>query len=135
MNFKLMLQIVTIAAAVLSWSCSSDCDKKLARVANSNGTRSAQLEVSTCGGATVGYVTYLTLTRSPSNILGDNGNVWATRGWVDAKLKWTTSTRLEVSYPSSALKADDVILKTSRWFDVDIIYIPQTSGEHPPTQP
>jgi hypothetical protein len=121
-----LTQVKYVSLFFLSYlvtGCSlSNCDKQLARAVSSNGKRTAVLEVSDgCGGATVGYVTDLTLTRQPRSIFGEDGTIWTSRGWDDADLRWITPTRLEVSF-RHAVEDRRIALRTTRWYDVDIVY-------------
>jgi hypothetical protein len=128
MRIDPILHVSVVVFACVFASCgSSNCVKQFPPISNQNRTRSANLEISACGGATVGYVTDLKITRSPSNFFGDDGNVWTVKDSVDADLRWITPTQLEVSYRAASFKEEDVIRRTTRWFDVDIVYRPKTS--------
>lgn len=114
-----------LMSAVTLIGCSNpDCTKQLVSVANNQGTRTAVLEVSVCGGATVGYTTDLKIVRMPKPVFGAVDYAWTVKGWVDADLRWVTPTQLEVRYPAS-LQSDDVVHKAPQSFDVNIVYIPQ----------
>lgn len=125
MTFRLAWVIL---AVTLVGCGDSDCSKQMRSLSNEGRTRTAELEVSgLCGGATVGYTTHLKLTRHPGNAYGDNGYVWSSRGSIDARIEWAGPTTLKVFYPQT-LREEDIFLKTTKWYDVEISYI-SASGQ------
>lgn len=135
MRFRCMLIVSAIVAFTSVTNCgSSDCVKQLPAAVNQNGTSSAVLMVSACGGATVRHITDLKLTRLPASIFDGPGIVWTVTSWVDADLKWITPTQLEVSYPPESFKDEDIIIRTTRWHDIEIVYRPKTLDRTSPSQ-
>jgi hypothetical protein len=127
-NFCRNSMLVILMAVLAVAGCSNeDCTRQLASVTNSEGTLTALLEVSICGGATVGYTTDLKIMRIPKPFLRAERYVWTVKGSVEADLKWLGPKQLEVQYPPS-LKDDDVVQKITRWFDVEIVYRPRSSS-------
>lgn len=118
----LVIGMVMIGLTLAGCS-NAGCTKQVVSLTNSQGTRTAVLEVSGCGGATVGYATDLKIVTIPKPMFGGIDYVWTARGWVDAELKWITPTRLEVYYPASL--GDDVVHKVVRSSGVDISYVAQ----------
>jgi hypothetical protein len=115
--------LLAMGMVLLALSGCSTCDRVLKRVESADKQHVAEPSVSgLCGGATVGYSTHLTLTRSQPNLFGDNGSIWATRGWADAQLKWLSPNHLDMTVPAG-IKGEDAYLQTIRWYDITISYV------------
>jgi hypothetical protein len=108
-------------ALILAGCSDGDCKKRLAEVANQGNTYTAVLEVDGCGGATVGYITDLKLSRVSGSRIEETKYIWSTKGWVNADLKWVKSDRLEVHYPAS-VEDQDVVLQLPYWSGLEIVY-------------
>ena len=135
MKLNAISQVIAVIFASMCMGCGSpDCIRRFPTIVNQNGTRSANLEISACGGATVGYVTDLKLTRLPRSLFGDSGNVWTVKTSVDADLTWITPTRLEVGYRAASFKEEKVIRRMTRWYDVDITYRLKAADRDFPSQ-
>jgi hypothetical protein len=116
------LRIVSLALVCILAACSSaDCIRQVARVTNPGGNTAATLEVSECGGATVGYVTDLKLSRTSPGRSEETKYVWTVKGKVSADLRWTAPNQLEVSYHTE-LPQDHTVLQLHDWFDTKITY-------------
>ena len=116
--------ILILALFALSAGCSSThCIKQVAHTSNSSGSISATLELSGCGGATVGYITDLKLTRTLSDGSEETKYVWTAKGKIDANLRWIAPNELKVSYLTE-IPESRTVLKLYNWAGTTIRYAP-----------